>query len=140
MINVVAALIISDDKFLVSKRAYGSLKGYWEFPGGKIEEDETEFEAIIREIREELNFTIVPKEIIEKFVHEYAFGTVNLTLIKCKLEDNITEILSDGSHSEFCWTSVKEKPKRFAPLDKKIWNYLKKTYMKHNLQKSAKIE
>ena len=53
MIKVVAAIIEKDGKILFCKRgAGGNCAGLWEFPGGKIEEGETPFEAIIREIKE----------------------------------------------------------------------------------------
>ena len=56
LIKVVAALIEKDNKVLIAKRSTGdpNVYGKWEFPGGKMEEGETEEQAIIREIREEL--------------------------------------------------------------------------------------
>ena len=53
-INVVAALIINQDKVFATQRGYGEFKDGWEFPGGKIEPGETLEEAIKREIKEEL--------------------------------------------------------------------------------------
>ena len=52
-INVVAAIIIKDDKIFATQRGYGDFKGKWEFPGGKIESNETPEEALKREIIEE---------------------------------------------------------------------------------------
>ena len=57
-VRVVAALIRKDNKIFAAKRAYGFLKGKWELPGGKIEDNESPVEAIIREIKEELNTDI----------------------------------------------------------------------------------
>ena len=57
-IEVVAAIIHQDNKILATQRGYGDYKGWWEFPGGKMEEGETEEQAIIREIREELDVEI----------------------------------------------------------------------------------
>ena len=54
-IEVVAAIIHQGGKILATQRGYGEWKGMWEFPGGKMEAGETEEEAIVREIREELN-------------------------------------------------------------------------------------
>lgn len=56
--NVVAAIILKDGKVLCSQRGYGEFKDKWEFPGGKIEQGETETEALIREIKEELGADI----------------------------------------------------------------------------------
>ena len=53
-IEVVAAVIVEDDKLLATQRGYGDFKGKWEFPGGKIEQGETHEEALVREIKEEL--------------------------------------------------------------------------------------
>ena len=53
-VRVAAAVIRDRDKILATERGYGDYKGWWEFPGGKIEEGESPQEALIREIREEL--------------------------------------------------------------------------------------
>lgn len=58
-IRVVAAIICDADKIFATQRGYGDWKDYWEFPGGKIEPDETPEEALHREIREELDAEIV---------------------------------------------------------------------------------
>ena len=51
-IKVAAAIIIKDNKIFVTQRGYGEFKDWWEFPGGKIEQGETNKEALIREIKE----------------------------------------------------------------------------------------
>ena len=53
-IRVVAAIIQNNDKIFATQRGYGAYKDYWEFPGGKIEANETSEHAIVREIQEEL--------------------------------------------------------------------------------------
>ena len=59
IIEVVGAAIIKEEKVLAMQRSEQmTLPGMWEFPGGKVEADETEQEALIREIKEELNVTI----------------------------------------------------------------------------------
>ncbi|MDR3071909.1 MAG: (deoxy)nucleoside triphosphate pyrophosphohydrolase [Clostridiales Family XIII bacterium] len=57
-IHVAAAVVIKDGRLFTTQRGYGNYAGYWEFPGGKIEPGETPAEALIREIREELNAEI----------------------------------------------------------------------------------
>lgn len=57
-VKVVAALIEHNDKILIAQRLKGHLAGKWEFPGGKVEENEKEEEAIVREIYEEFNISI----------------------------------------------------------------------------------
>ena len=77
-IEVVAAVIYQDGKVLAAQRGYGEFKGGWEFPGGKIEPGETQEQAIIREIQEEMAATI---EVVEKLgTVEYDYPTFHLTM------------------------------------------------------------
>lgn len=63
--RVVAAVITKDDQILICRRgAHKSLAGFWEFPGGKVEAGETDGEALVREIREELQVEIQVQELI----------------------------------------------------------------------------
>ena len=57
-IEVVAAIIHKDNRYLAAQRGYGDFEGMWEFPGGKIEAGESQEEALKREIKEELNVDI----------------------------------------------------------------------------------
>jgi len=126
MIEVAGAYIERDGKFLVAQRAKGSLSGKWEFPGGKLEPNETAGEAIIREIREELSLDVVPKEIVGIFVHQYSKGEIRLTLIKCEMDPK-QSIVSDGSHSECRWIDITECDEfDFAALDVQIVEMFKK--------------
>lgn len=70
-INVVAAVIRKDDRIFATQRGYGKYKDYWEFPGGKIEENETPEEALKREIREELDTEIAVGELIDTIEYDY---------------------------------------------------------------------
>ncbi len=77
-IEVVAAAIYQDGKVLAAQRGYGEFKGGWEFPGGKIEPGETQEQAIVREIQEEMAATI---EVVEKLgTVEYDYPTFHLTM------------------------------------------------------------
>ena len=64
-IRVVAAIIIDDKKIFATQRGYGEFKDGWEFPGGKIEAGETPEEALVREIKEELDTEIEVLELID---------------------------------------------------------------------------
>ena len=77
-IEVVAAIIHKDGKYFATQRGYGEFEGLWEFPGGKIEENETLEGALIREIREELTIDIA----VEKFfcTVEYDYPSFHLTM------------------------------------------------------------
>ena len=77
-IKVVAAVIRDDDRIFATQRGYGEFKGGWEFPGGKIEEGETPQEALVREIKEELEIEIEVGELIDTI--EYDYSTFHLSM------------------------------------------------------------
>lgn len=70
-IRVVAAVIRDGDKIFATARGYGEYKGWWEFPGGKIEKGETPQEALVREIREELTAEIKVGDLIKTEEYDY---------------------------------------------------------------------
>ena len=86
MITVVAALIKFDKKYLIAKRSTGSeeVLGKWEFPGGKVEKDETEEHAIEREIKEEFEMNIKAIRFVTNNVCEYPSKIIDLRLYECE--------------------------------------------------------
>ena len=80
MINVVAAVIQNEEgKILIAQRNLKkSQGGLWEFPGGKIEPNETKEEAIIREIKEEMDIDIETKKFIDQKIFNYPDKDINL--------------------------------------------------------------
>lgn len=86
MIKVVAALIEKEGKYLIARRSTGdeNVLGKWEFPGGKVQEDETEEHAIEREIKEEFEMDIKALRFLTNNVCEYPKKTVDLRLYECK--------------------------------------------------------
>jgi len=78
IVKVVAAVIREGDKIFATQRGYGEHKGGWEFPGGKIEENETPQEALVREIKEELEVEIRVGNLIDTI--EYDYPTFHLSM------------------------------------------------------------
>jgi mutator protein MutT len=84
-VEVSAALIFRDGKLLITQRQSGShLGGLWEFPGGKLERNETFEECLAREIREELGMDISVGELFETVSHDYPDKSVHLRFYVCK--------------------------------------------------------
>ncbi len=85
-IHVVGAVIVEDNKILCAQRGSPESLAYkWEFPGGKIEADETPQQALRREIDEEMECSIEIGEEVDHTVYEYDFGIVHLTTFYCTL-------------------------------------------------------
>lgn len=101
-LNVVAAIIKKDNKILATQRGYGEFEGLWEFPGGKIEEGETKEEALVREIKEELNADIKVDEFALDLEWQYPNFYLYMSCFMCSLESDI-ELLE---HMGAKWLSL----------------------------------
>lgn len=89
-IRVVAAIIktINEDGepiIFATQRGYGEFKGGWEFPGGKIEEGETPKEALIREIKEELETEIMVGELLDTIEYDYPTFHLSMDCFWCEI-------------------------------------------------------
>ncbi len=100
-INVVCGVIVKDNKYLITQRGDSKNLNKWEFPGGKVEPFENIFDAIKRELKEELSIEVTP---IKKLL-EYNYKEYNLCFIECALGSNKI-ILNE--HLNFTWISKKE--------------------------------
>ena len=119
MIEVVAALIWQDDKFMICQRPAHKARGLlWEFVGGKVESGETKEQALIRECREELAVTLSVGDVFMDVVHEYPDMTAHLTLFNATIVEGEPHKLE---HNDIQWITPSEIPNyEFCPADKSI--------------------
>ena len=99
-VRVVAAIIIRDGKVFATQRGYGQWQGWWEFPGGKIEAGECPQEALVREIREELEAEIQVGELIETIEWDYPDFHLTMHCFVCSL---ISESMHLNEHEDSAW-------------------------------------
>lgn len=97
-IRVVAAIIKSlnengDPIVFATQRGYGDLKGGWEFPGGKIEEGETPQQALVREIKEELEAKITVGDLIDTIEYDYPTFHLSMDCFWCEVVDGELRLL-----------------------------------------------
>ena len=118
-VEVVAALIWDNDKFLICQRPASKARGLlWEFVGGKVENGETKEQALIRECREELGITLSVGEAFMDVVHEYPDLTVHLTIFNAVIAEGKPKKLE---HNDIRWITVHEIPNySFCPADEEI--------------------
>ena len=119
MTNVVAAIIKKDNHFLIVKRNRKKHLGLkWEFPGGKVQENETFEEALVREIKEELNIKIrLQDKIAEEKYNDEKIDIV-LHYFLCTQEDGTIEL---NEHEDLAWVEKKDFDKyNFAEADGNI--------------------
>lgn len=92
-INVVAAIIIKDNKIFATQRGYGEFKDGWEFPGGKVEQGEAPENAIVREIKEELDTVIEVKEYFDTVEYDYPNFHLSMKCYICTVVSGKIELL-----------------------------------------------
>lgn len=85
-IRVVAAIMIDDGKVFATQRGYGEFKDGWEFPGGKIDVGETPEEALVREIKEELDTEVEVKELLDTVEYDYPNFHLSMDCFICKIK------------------------------------------------------
>lgn len=123
MIEVVAGIIYKNNKFLIAQRNLNKVQGgLWEFPGGKVEKDESYESALIKEIKEELNADIEVTEYIGESIHHYPEKDIKLIFYKARLLSEKIELLE---HESCEWITKEEKDKfEFAGADKAVFDLI----------------
>lgn len=115
-IRVVAAVIERDKRYLITQRRPAAvLPLLWEFPGGKVEDGETDAEALRREVRHRLGVEIQAGHLISFVSHAYEHYVVDLHLYECKL---LSENLQPLAVHAFRWVNSAEFDQYpFTPAD-----------------------
>ena len=124
-IEVVAAIIIKDGEVFATQRGYGDWQGWWEFPGGKIEPGETPQEALVREIREELDADISVGALLETV--EWDYPTFHLTM-HCYLCTLLSASLNLNEHQAAAWLTPQTLTTvKWLPADEGLIGRLRET-------------
>ncbi len=122
---VTAAIIIINNHVLLTRRKKGQkLEGYWEFPGGKIEANETPQSCLERELYEELSVKAKAGKIIAESVYEYSHGSIKLIGIETVL---LSDQMQLSVHDKAKWVLLKDVTNfKLAPADIPIAKMLTK--------------
>jgi len=105
-IQVAAALIVREGRYLITQRVAGvHLGGFWEFPGGKRESDESLEDCLRRELREELGIEIAQPALFRVIRHEYPEKTVELHFFKCSI---LSGLLRPLGCADLRWVAPEE--------------------------------
>ncbi|MFC2080065.1 (deoxy)nucleoside triphosphate pyrophosphohydrolase [Bacteroidota bacterium] len=106
MIEVTCALILKDDKMLLTQRSESmSHPLRWEFPGGKIQDGESPENCIKREISEELHIEITLERMLPSVIYDYGLNKIKLTPFICSMD---TDQIMLEQHKAYVWISKDE--------------------------------
>ena len=118
VIEVVAAIIKKEDKIFITRRSYGEFADMWEFPGGKIELGETREDALIREIKEELELDINNLEYLTTV--EYDYPNFHL-IMHCFICEICGGKLNLNAHNDAKWVLLDElSSQNWVPADVEV--------------------
>ena len=107
-LEVVAAVFVRDSTVLACRRAPGkTAAGKWEFPGGKVDDDETPEAALVREIREELGISISVDALIDRSVTTVGHNDIDLA---CYFVTSAEVPTHSTDHDELRWVSIDSLP------------------------------
>ena len=124
-IEVAAAVIRRGDRIFATQRGYGEWKGWWEFPGGKLEAGETPQQALVREIREELDAEIEIGDRIRTVEWDYPAFHLTLHCYWCTL---ISDAVHLNEHAAARWLGREElSAVQWLPADTALVDDLAKT-------------
>lgn len=115
-IKVVGGIIKKEDRYLIGRRGpKEKMAGFWEFPGGKLEENESKKECIKRELKEELDVVVVVGELISEY--KYSYSDISYHLYFYRIDDFIGEPIP-FVHDRLIWAKSNDfKKYNFLPGD-----------------------
>jgi len=117
-ISVVAAIIVRDGEVFATQRGYGDWKGWWEFPGGKVEKGESPEDALRREIREELASDVAVGELFATVQYDYPDFHLSMQCFLCSLLNGELKRLE---HQSARWLSKNQlNTVKWLPADESI--------------------
>lgn len=125
-IEVVAAVIQHKGRIFATQRGYGEFKDGWEFPGGKMEPNETPQQALRREIKEELDTDIEVKDLIDTIDYDYPTFHLTMHCFWCTVKSGKLELLE---HEDAKWLTKEElESVDWLPADKKLLPKIRGTW------------
>lgn len=124
VLRVVAAVILFDGRVLSTCRGYGEFRGLWEFPGGKVESGESCEEALVREIKEELDVEVIVDGFALNVKYSYPGFDLDMDCFVCHLLEG--EHISLLEHEDAKWLSKDDLDGvNWIPADLAVVDYLR---------------
>lgn len=125
-IEVVAAILHQNGRYLATQRGYGEFEGMWEFPGGKIEPGEIQEDALKREIQEELGVEIIIEKQLCTTEYDYPSFHLSMNCFLCSISSGEIEL---REHKSARWLTTEQmNTLEWLPADIKIIELLKQLY------------
>jgi mutator protein MutT len=123
-IDVCAAVIVRGHYFLLAQRPEGKhLAGKWEFPGGKVDPNESLHDCIAREILEELGLDVLNPRLLVSLEHDYPEKRIRLHFLQCAIADDAAPCHHEGQDS--AWVNIQELSSQdLAPADRRFVEWL----------------
>lgn len=133
-IKVVAAIVRNGDKIFATQRGYGEFKDGWEFPGGKVEPEESPQHAVAREIKEELSADIIVGDLLTTVEYDYPKFHLSMDCFWAELKEGSEMTLLE--HEAAKWLHVDELDTvDWLPADIEVVNVIKDfTYNRRTAQ------
>lgn len=130
-VRVVAAIIIHDHKIFATQRGYGEFKDGWEFPGGKIEAGESPQDALVREIKEELDTEIEVGELIDTVEYDYPSFHLSMDCFICQIISGNLEL---KEHEAARWLTKEQLDSvGWLPADRDLITKIREDYLCTNI-------